>query len=237
MSKHKVGFELPSVGVMCEALKNPCVSQLHMLAALFLLHYTGFLFFPLPSLSIFSSPAGQGSPAAARAHSSLPTFSSTCSYLAKPTGILKAWRRAICCPALQHFTPPIPRVSACILISLLFSDGGEAEMEWLLNPRITFSWRERLCRLNQSRTRVAELIYLLQDDQLRTVLSSDPGNYSDLHAATMAACHLWWTGGVMFEASELEPWVWIKLPCYTLKEQSVVLLMSRETSSLAEQTN
>lgn len=33
------------------------------------------------------------------------TFSSTCSYLARPTGILKAWKRAICCSTLHHFTP------------------------------------------------------------------------------------------------------------------------------------
>lgn len=33
------------------------------------------------------------------------TFSSTCSYLARLTGILKAWKRAICCSTLHHFTP------------------------------------------------------------------------------------------------------------------------------------
>lgn len=63
-----------------------------------------FPFFVVPSLSIFSSPAGQGSPAAARAPCSLPTFSSTCSYLARQTRILRAWRQAICSPTLHHFT-------------------------------------------------------------------------------------------------------------------------------------
>lgn len=81
------------------------LSEPHKPAGPLLPHYTAFLFFPLPSLSIFSSPAGQGSPAAARAHSSLPTFSSTCSCLAALSGILKAWSRAICCLALHHFTP------------------------------------------------------------------------------------------------------------------------------------
>lgn len=124
------GFDrsVPSVSVMCSALKTSRLSQPHMLAGLFLLHYTGFLFFLLPSLSIFSSPAGQGSPAAARAHSSLPTFSSTCSYLAKPTGILKAWRRAICCPALHHFTPDPP--SLCMHPEFFFFSFCSTAERW-----------------------------------------------------------------------------------------------------------
>lgn len=108
----KVKYHKIRCWIWCKSLKTapisqryPCLSQPHMLAGPFPLHYTGFLFFPMPSLSIFSSPAGQGSPAATRAHSSLPTFFSTCSYLAEPSGILKAWRRAICCLALHHFTP------------------------------------------------------------------------------------------------------------------------------------
>jgi len=71
----------------------------------------------------FCSPAGLGSPAAARAHSSLPSLCSTCSYLAKPGGLLKAWRRAICCPTLHHFTPN----PSCLHASFLFETHFDTE--------------------------------------------------------------------------------------------------------------
>ncbi len=147
MQDLKAAFKkTPSFSVKCWALKNRGLSLPHMLAGPVLLHYTGFLFFLLPSLSIFSSPAGQGSPAAARAHSSLPTFSSTCSYLAKLTGILKAWRRAICCPALHHFTPAPSSLcmhpdffcfSSSSEHTALLKEGVNAETDWLVNPKIT----------------------------------------------------------------------------------------------------
>lgn len=137
-----------------------CLPRPHKLAALLLLCYTGFLFFPLPSLSIFSSPAGQGSPAAARPHSSLPTFSSTCSYLAEPSGILKAWRWAICCLALHHFMPDPS--SPCLHTHFFLPDLNHQlyRKRWCMcwNRQIPekspFSCRGWLCGLNHSRTDV-----------------------------------------------------------------------------------
>lgn len=80
------------------------------------------LSFSFCQISPFSSPAGQGCPAAAQAHSSLPTFCSTCSCLA-------AREPGVEPPAAEgHISAAVPPVSTSIL-TFVFPCLNAAELQ------------------------------------------------------------------------------------------------------------